>query len=373
MGSPFVDWVHLFQRHNTHRVDGGNVLEAPLPVIASGVQITDDWSKPDALIESYRRLRYAGSHETSIGVSCDGSSVDLSGNVGRFGRSDNVFNLDWLETMAASNEVCARHGLPGFTPGELFHKATLSDRDKERGLIYEYTGARVSEIHVTKNFHTGSPSMAREVIRWWASQSKARLRKGRLGDETVIFGGRASTYQVEAYIKAPEMLAHAVGSEAKAAMKKSEMYGWCDDSGVVRIEVKARRGFLRDRGMNFVGGVNMENITSLFDASAGFLLDAKPEHLARVADQLPRKLRKYALLWLSGHDLEQSFSRATVFRIAKDLRGYGLDVTTPRPSKDSENVNAELDALLSSLPTFQLVEARAPEWYDAAAEWGKAA
>lgn len=360
MGSPFVDWVHLFQRHNTHRVDGGNVLEAPLPVIASGVRITDDWSKPDALIESYRRLRYSGSHETSVGVCCDGSSVDLSGNVGRFGRSDNVFNLCWDESLWAANLICARHGLPSFESGELFHKATLSERDTERGLIYEYTGARVSEIHVTKNFHTGSPGMAREVIRWWASQSKARLRKGRLGDETVIFGGRASTYQIEAYIKAPEMLAHAVGVEAKQAMRKSEMFQWCEASGLVRIEVKARRGFLRDRGMNFVGGVNMENLTSLFDASAGFLLDAKPEHLARVADNLPKKLRKYALLWLSGCDLEQAYSRATVFRIAPELRGYGMDVTTPRARGDGRDVVAELDALLGSLPSFNLVEARPP-------------
>lgn len=373
MGAPFVDWVHLFQRHNTHRVEGGSVFEAPLPVVASGVRITDDWSRPDGLIESYRRQMVSGSHLTAVGLSCDGSSVDMSGNVGRFGRPDNVFNLGWDETLAAANELCSRNGLPGFDAGEFMMKNTVSERDLKHGLIHEYTGGRLSEIHVTKNFHTGSSSMAREVIRWWASQSKARLRKGRLGDETVIFGGRASTYQIECYIKAPEMLAHATGIEAKAAMRQSEMFQWCEASGLVRIEVKARRGFLRDRGMNFVGGVTMENVTNLFDASAGFLLDAKPEHLARVADNLPRKLRKYALLWLSGHDLEQAFSRATVFRIAKDLRGYGLDVCTPRPRKEGADVAAELDALLGSLPTFQLVEASPPEWYDAASEWGRAA
>lgn len=373
MGAPFIDWVHFFQRHNVHRVEGGSVFDAPLPVVASGCRVVDRWDMADGLTESFSAKQCRGSHETGYWIKSDGSSVDLSGNVGRFGRPDNVFNLDWSETLAAAELLCMREKLPGFAPGELMLKPTVSARDLERGLIHEYTGARLSELHVTKNFHTGSAAMAREVIRWWASQSKARLRKGRLGDETVIFGGRASTYQVECYIKAPEMLAHASGLDAKNAVRVSDLYQWCDDTGIVRIEVKARRGFLRDRGMNFVGGVTMEKVISLFDGAAGFLLDARPEHLARLADNLPRKLRKYALLWLSGHDLEQAFSRATVFRIARDLRGYGLDVTTPRPRKESAEAKAELDALLSSLPSFHLTEAVAPEWYDAASEWGKAA
>ncbi len=369
---PFIDWVHVFQRHNTVRAEGGDVTDAPFPVVASGVRITDVWDR-EGPVESFLGLVHEGSHSSKVWLRSDGSNVELSGNPGRFGRPDNVFNLGWEETLDVSNRLLAARGLPAFSAGEVKVKDSVSAHDAQRGLFEEWTGARVSELHVTKNYFTGSPEVAREVIRFWASQSKARLRKGRLGDETVVFGSGASTHQVECYIKAPEMLAHAKGEDAKRAMQESELYQWCHDTGLVRIEVKAKRGYLRNRGMNFLGGVNMDKVINLFDKATGFLLDARPDQLARVADQLPRKLRKYALLWLSGYDLQLAYSRATVFRIAKELREYGLDITTPRKVAGAENAVQELDKLLSKLPSFELVEAAAPSWYCAESEWGKAA
>jgi hypothetical protein len=366
--STFIDWVRMAQYHH----------EADLDVIAGSVkaQVNLDCPKREEII-SYGWKQHPGSHGTNVNLKSDGSTVLLSGNVGRWGRSDNVFNLDWTKTVEAANKVVNSFGLPSFTTGERIIRPSLSERDWARmkrtgvDLSHMWTGAGVSEIHITRNFLTGSSMSAKEVMGVWASQGMSRMRKGRFGDSTVVFGRGNSTHQVEAYDKASEMLAHAKNEIDRERIRKSDLYRWVLESGMVRIELKARRGFLRDSGLNYLGAISMDKLVSLFEQKTEFLLDVSPERRMRLLENFPRKLRGHALNWMSGADMSNILSRATYFRVAKQLRECGIDISERRHGV--MDPSDALDKMIAELPRFSLIEAREPEWYDAAEQWGKAA
>lgn len=280
---PFVDWASLFQSWG----DGDS-----LPVVGDGRVLRSDLDLETLHSDSVRFLRHEGSHSTAVFLRSDGRNVSQWGNVGRYGRPDNVFNLSWAETFERAGQLNQQLNLPAFTVGEQFERPVKTLRDARLGLFYAWTGARVSELHLTANYSTGSDSLAREAIRHFTSQRAARLSKSRLGATTVVFGNHAKGgRQVEVYTKADEMLAHAKGEKAKEAMRQSMTYQWARDVGLVRVELKMRRMALRDAAMNYAGGITMEKIVSIFAKHTDFLIDAAPERTVRLVDSMPRKLR----------------------------------------------------------------------------------
>lgn len=359
----FVDWLDIFQQHPS---------TVEMPIVGDGYRLKTDLSCETLKAEAISSLRHEGSHSTSVAVRSDGHYVHVKGNVGRLGRPDNVFNLDWPDTFEAASKVAQQYGLPAFTFGEHYLRPVRTERDARLGLFDAWSGARVSEMHLTRNYSAGSDGMANQALRYFFSQRAARHSKSRLGATTVVFGSRNTAgRQVQVYLKADEMLAHAKGEKAKEAVRNSQIYQWARDVGLLRIEVKLRRMALRDAGMNYAGGITMGKIVSLFEKHTGFLQDAAPDRICRLADQLPRKLRLVALAWLRGDDLTSTLSRATFYRYSRALREYGLDITEPRGVSD--NAEATLQNMLDALPRFSLIPQREPEWYSAADEWKIAA
>ncbi|HQR02503.1 MAG: hypothetical protein JSR19_01390 [Proteobacteria bacterium] len=357
----FIDWADLFQRHGSDT----------LPVVGSGRQVRTDLDMDKLEAETIRKLNFEGSHSTQVQVWSDGHAQCLRGNVGRWGRPDNVWNLDWADTLAKANTIAQEHGLRDFTPGEHYLKDSVSKHDAERGIFEGWTGARCSRLDVTANYQTGSHEMARHLFQFVGGLRAARISKSRLGETTLVWGSGGSAKQVELYLKGPELLAHAKGDLEKARVKKSDIYQFCMDVGLVRIECKWRRGFLRDHGMNFVGGINMGKIEALYRRETAFLLDANPDRLVHLVDAMPKKLKLYALAWMDGRDVAGMVSRATFYRVAKGLREYGLDIAEPRAA--SSHAEEDLQKMLDALPRFSLRPLGMPEWYEASSYERKAA
>lgn len=367
--STFIDWIYLSQRH-----------AGELPIVGDGVRVSGDSfevlevdDEKFVVVRPGADIRYscpskshAGSHSTNLRVRCDGSKVQLSGNVGRFDRADNVFNYGFSDTLEKAGSIVKAYALPPFSAGEEVLKETVSKRDFDLGLVTEWTGATVRELHVTRNYFAGNESLAIEVMKFFNGQRAARLSKGRHGNETVQFGdlakkGKTFHKALVVYRKAPEMLAHAKGEAAKALIKKSPEYQMAADLGMIRVECKWGAHFLRDNGLRFVGAINMGKLISLFDRETGFLLNATPDQAARVVSDLPNRVKAAALLWLRGDDLRSVYSRRTYFRICKTLRDYGIDASEPRTgAQDGEQ---ELQALLDALPRFELKALACPDWY----------
>lgn len=371
--SVFIDWLNIAQRHSG--VD--------LPIVGDGVtmkgesfeQVEVD-GRQFVVVTPGEQFKYQipskqhrGSFDTSLRLRSDGSTVLLSGNPGRFERTDNVFNYGIDDTVRLASEVVASYGLPAFSAGDCRSKPDPSDRDRELGLLAEWNGAVFRELHVTQNLSAGNEHLAKEYMAFASGLRAARIAKGVYGDETIVFGalarkGRPMHKAVVIYRKAAEMLAHAKGEEAKERVKKSQEYQFAMDTGLVRCECKWGSHFLRDNGLRYMGEANMAKIISIFQRETEFLRSANPDRAVRLVSDIPRKYRLAALAWIRGDDLSALLSRATYFRTVKGLRDYGLDVAERRVGASDENqAEQDLQAMLDRLPRFDLRPLAVPEWY----------
>ncbi|SFJ01537.1 phage/plasmid replication protein [Nitrosomonas sp. Nm34] len=317
----FIDWITISQIHEG----------ASLPVIASGaIVFYDGFGIPR--FEKASPARFGGSYETSLQIKCDGSFVSLNGNVGRFSRRDNLFNLGWRETVEKCNRIMLDKSLPVFTPRGLSPDLT------------ESRGARLSRLDITANFACGSESQARHLIRWLADRSVSRMKKGRAGDESVWWSN--TRHMIKAYIKHIEMEKHGMKTD-------DPVYEWCRDNGIVRVEVELKKRMLHDEGMHKLENVTDQKIQQIFEAETEIFRRVDRSDEPDILDAIPSRYRVTAAAWLAGEDLRTIMSNGTLYRHAKILREYGLDITEPR----------NVTRFPTKVHVVELKPVSPPDWY----------
>lgn len=330
----FVDWLTISQEHP----EGG------LPLVDAGaVWATDEAG--EVKWRTVRRVVHEGSYETSLSVRCDGARVELSGNVGRFGRPDNVWGFGLSECLARANEVLAEYGLPPFSAGQQHHRVT------KNGIRSEWTGARISRIDLTANYETGSEANAHALLQYLATQHKSKQRGRTCGQGSTVDWGRGSRRQYwKAYIKHLEMLHHGCSNV--------ELVNYCQAVGLVRFEGTIRSNALTDIGAAYLGdylsGWSMPQLVRLFDESAQILTRA--EKVTDDLDCLPRSVRCTARDYLAGMAVGSNLSRATFYRHRAQLLKYGIDIAMPNITPFKPRVQV-----------IELKPAARPSWYQLAA------
>lgn len=297
----FIDWITISQLHTESE---------PFPIFTGGINVDYD-PLGNARFERVRPANFKGSHETSLRIKSDGRHISLSGNVGRFSRKDNLFNCGWLETLGKCNRILLDRGLPAFNAGQIRNAIGQGD----------IPSARVSRLDLTANFETGSESQARALIRWLATRSVSRMKKGRAGDESVWWVN--SRHMLKAYIKHIEMLKHGCNEDDPA-------YIFCKEKGVVRVEIELKRRLLNDLDMVDIEKISDEKLIQVFHEQTEIFNAVDRSDEPDILDAIPTKIRMHAAAWMAGQDLKQLMSRATFFRHAKVLRDYGIDITEPR-------------------------------------------
>lgn len=297
----FIDWLTISQLHTEAE---------PFPIYTGGINVEYD-AEGNARFERVRPAKFSGSHETRINIKSDGRHISLSGNPGRFCRKDNLFNADWKGTLEKCNRILLSRGLPAFHAGKIINAVGKSDTP----------GARVSRIDITANFATGSESQARHLIRWLASRSIARMKKGRAGDESVWWSN--TRHMLKAYIKHLEMEKHGYSVTDPS-------YQYCKEQGVVRVEIELKRRLLNDLDMVDIRNITDEKLIKVFHEQTEVFNAVDRTDEPDILDAIPTKSRVHAAAWMAGKDLRQLMSRATFFRHAKVLREYGIDITEPR-------------------------------------------
>ncbi len=317
----FIDWLTASQHHP----EGG------LPVITGGLIVFYD---ERGCVRSERNCAtsHAGSFDTSVRVSCDGFRVSLSGNVGRFGRKDNLFNFGWDETREAVNRILVSLGLPIFTVSRL-----LPSGEKQRGAV-------VSRLDITANFATGSESQARAAIRGIGSRSISRMKKGTATDESVWYANSRS--MLKAYIKHLELANHGTPSDDPS-------YVFAKENGIVRLECEIKKRVLSELKMNDWDDISQEKLEHLFTEQTAPFRSFDRSDEPDLLDSIPTRSRVYASAWLAGQDLRATCSRATLFRHARVLREHGLDILEPR----------NLVHFPVKVRIVDLVALEAPDWY----------
>lgn len=335
-GGPFIDWLTASQFH-----PGGS-----LPLVTGGVIVHYDPSG-FPLHERNCASRHGGSYGTGVRVSCDGYRVGVSGNVGRLSRPDNVFNHHWSGTLARANRVLADNGLPAFDAGDGVHleraaSAAVGDGEPIRA------GCRLSRLDLTANYAAGSDSQARAVIRWLTGRSVSRMRKGYSGDSSVWFSN--TRHMLKAYLKGPELVAH--GMDAK-----NPLVAWCMDKGIVRVEVELKKRLLSELKLNEIENVSDEVLAELFREQTAIFRGVDRSDEPDIIDALPVRSRAYASAWLAGQDVRNLCSRRTLFRHAKALREFGIDILEPR----------SVERFPVRVRVIDLEPVEVPDWYD----WGE--
>ncbi|WP_046166721.1 phage/plasmid replication protein [Chromobacterium vaccinii] len=363
MNSLFIDSITISQTYpGRYNPDTGEV-EPTLPLVDSGV--VGKWGRDmetgelveDAEWGQSSKLFIRGSFDSLVVIKSDGFRVSLTGNIGRLDRADNLFNLDWDATIAKCNEILGRFRLPPFTKGEQVVNANPSAYDLQHGInLIKWTGAKVSNFHVTENLATGSPENAAAFMGWASTQSMNNIKRNRTCPESCSWGSKAGRKMFKLYIKHLEMLApgHMHG-RSKTEIKTDPVYQFAKEQGIVRAELEAGRLLLRDKSLQYLGDITMEKIVALFRSETQPLLNRVREDITRLdIEGLPSKIRMTAACYLRGEDVRPLLSQATFYRHAKQLREYGIDINEPL---------AKFEKINHVIKVIEVKPLECPEWY----------
>lgn len=328
----FIDWINIQQKHNgLNDLNGGYFMELE----SDGMEM---W-------KTAKHLKVEGSFSTSVLVRSFAGQVELRGNVGRWCRADNVFNVDFDTAILRCNQIVDCFGLPHFgDDGDYWE-----DKD---GKIRS-NGAAVTRLDLTRNYATGSPEDAVRYMAWLDGLSLPYIRRGRMvGSTTVQWGSNTGRYKLIAYNKAVEMLAHAKNDEDRERIRASQIYQYCLENGIVRVELKLARLELEAQGLRFLGDIKMDKLQVLFDEKVAFLHGSKVRDDLDLAE-LPQHVRLTYTAFMSGVDVTQILQPRTLRNHAKALRPYGVDILSA----------PDVLRLKTRVREIQIQAVDAPDWY----------
>ena len=340
----FVDWLTIKQ-----------TFDFELPLVNAGVVFSVD-THGEVEWQTQRASKIQGSHDTSIQLRSDGHTVVFSGNVSRFGRTNNLFGYSFSDCLRRIAVVLTRFGLPAFSAGQKFYR-NVRHEDGSYSQKLAYTGASISRIDLTKNYETGSLSNARAYLEFLATQQgNARLKVGTFEDgETVQWGKGSKRLYSKVYIKSTEMRKHAKPSdlinEDGFAKPILDCINYCEAVGIVRFEITAKTTQLIDMNCNYLGGFDMKQLEILFNERAALLTRA--EHSTDDLEELPNAFRRTARDYLAGDDLARRLSVSTYRRHRMALLPYGLDISVRRNVIDFK----------PRVRVIELKPASVPSWY----------
>lgn len=349
-----IDWITIQQ---THKLAEGQKL----PLLNSGQVVflsPDDKGELKIDFHTAKRFQHQGSHSTSVQLMCDGETVKFSGNIGRLGRVDNVFNLTIEQTLIKLNALLKLYNLPPFTFYDCQYTFCKSTNKLEK---IPHFGAEITRLDIARNFATGKDN-AFQMIDDLSTKSIGHVKNGRTPDgSTVYWGRKGGRNYTKAYIKHIELFANARGRDENKNKRKdmivqSDIYKFCEANGLVRIEIELDRKTLLDSEMRYGTGLTMQALRKIYDDRINEILPVTKFEANRFdLSALPPKLRAVATLYYQKANMEDLYSRATFYRHAKALREYGIDITIPYKGQKT---------FAPIIRQIVLNPIQQPEWYE---------
>jgi hypothetical protein len=353
----FCDWLTCYQDHPDKVlpiINDGCVVRFEPECFSKTLDFATGELRPmfDATKAEYtvfRRMEHEGSYETKISVRCDGRRVEISGNVGRFGRPDNLFGCKVLETIDRANQILAVLGLPPFT-----HNDKTAPHARDEG-FHKSHNCVVTRVDLTANFAAGSREAAFRVLNWMSGQGTARNSGKNLRNygNGVTWNEGSKRHYEKLYFKADE-LGKYVSDEVKH---------YCEQNGILRYEISLKARELADRGLqSMLGwahvtkeGTRMENV--IYGKFAEVL--TRNQVTVTEIQDIPGKLGLIARSYLNGENPYESLhaGSSTVRRWRSQLMEYGIDIAQP----------IDVTRLTQRVRVIELQPLSAPAWYDRSA------
>ena len=360
----FCDWLTIYQDHDLRDENDDPIL---LPVLNDGYVVRFE---PDAFVSRgtmdaetgeiafapmfdaakaeytvSRRMEHEGSYESMVSIRCDGRRVELSGNVGRFGRPDNVFGLPVLETIDRANEILAALGLPPFS-------CTVRNAPYARTDSFaKGQNAVITRVDLTANFASGSREAAFRVLHWMSGQGTARNsgKNPRNYGNGITWNEGSKRHYEKLYFKADELGPHV----------SPEVRNYCEQNGLLRYEVSLKARELADRGLQSMMGwlpVEKEG-TKMENVIYGHFAQVLTRNQVTVTEcqKIPGKLGLIARSYLNGENPYEALEAgiSTRRRWRQQLLRYGLDIAQP----------IDVTRMNTRIRVIDLQPVSAPAWY----------
>ena len=355
----FCDWLTIYQKHHFD-----------LPVISDGVVKAVDGDGV-LVFESKRKLHHKGSFDSSIHISCDGNTVYLSGNVGRWNRQDNLFGYSVQECVLIANQILKNFNLPPFTNGKLVpiskskenyvdlkkgSKPTFKNldmriqSDSDAGFIHD--GACITRVDLTVNYFSGSAQNASNVIvnlqgfKMGKFEPKSYFNVGVSWGETSQGKGSKWVY-AKMYNKASDYIRH---HSKDTKFFDPKLFDFMLTNGLVRHEITLKSRYLKQNNLNQIKSweLGMENkIYALFD---------DPLRATSHVDsflEIPGRAGELAVAWRDGADLKTRLSPRTFRRYRAQLLEFGIDISVP----------VNVSRLKIRVEVIELRPVAVPDWY----------
>lgn len=357
----FCDFLTIYQEHSpltTPDLNSGRFvrLKATPESHEQVISIVDEWGEilADGGLEftSARALTHEGSYDTSIHIKAEGGRVEVSGNLGRFGRPDNVFGYGVGECVRIANAICRSLDLPVFTWGNV----RVSDGAAARGVsltqdaVSVATGrmmkadAIITRIDLTKNYVSGSQENLAKLIHYMGGMHVRNTAPSKCYATGVTWGEGSKHWYAKLYDKWADLV--------RSAHAAPELVQWVRDSGIARFEVSLKSRWLNRKRLQSVSawesGEMAKVIYGKFDkVITGFTVGVDSYQ------DIPGRLGEIAIAWREGVDMERRLPKTTFYRFRKQLLGYGIDIKEP----------CDVSRLPIQVRTISLSEAKVPEWY----------
>lgn len=298
----FCDWITVSQQHEEKH----DYADTTYQVVCT--------KTGELQISKNNPVQHKGSYETSVRIQTNSGRITLSGNVGRFGRPDNLFGYSVDTVKRQANEIISSLGLPPFSAGT-FHRI---DNGRKENSTLVYTGAKISRIDITTNLCANSKRS--EFLNWAAQQQPSRMKTTTYGDgQTVYYRTTLKTSKL--YNKSEELIKH----DKTNLRYTKKLIEFCDQHGIVRHETTFKNKFLDKYGLKPWCKCTSENIQSHYLVE---LNKINRTHIMNELQDLPLTIRGTYYAYINGENMNQ-LSKSTFYRHRKELLKIGVDIAAP--------------------------------------------
>lgn len=315
---------------------------------------------------------HEGSYSTKINIYSNGKTVVVQGNPSRFNRQDNLYGLQTInECVTVYNQILLQLGLPPFTKQVGEPLCQLSKDGKT--MIEDYNGARINEIHFTKNKSVGQGNEL-PFIRGISSQPMGRRRAFLFPDGNTVLWGEKSAWQRDKLYNKGEDLKRLRNKQVKIFGENSpelkyydDITQFCIDNGIVRQETEFKAKFLTRNRYHIYGIVTENNLIQhiKFDDIYKTLGEIKNMNYETISEQLIAKnickstqsanaTEGWALKWMHGMPIKKTDRQFYVHNAR--LKQLGMDMSLPfNVSTRPPRITSETEIIISDI--------NPPHWY----------
>lgn len=288
---------------------------------------------------------HKGSFCDQISISIRGSLLKVSGNPSRWGRLDNLFGLETIDScISVYNNILTSLGLPIFT--KCTRRMYLQTKENEKIKVTS-DGAIIKEIHITSNISVGEGNEDHYISGISTlpyRHSLPRLHSNGKSVDWLSKQGNAHLIYPTVYNKEHELRLHSLnkiknkfGENSKEYKYLIRVIDYCKTNGVVRFEQKLKSRFLQKKNLSYWGisdyhelndlhneFINLDSKLSVtamdFDTISEHLLNEGVVETTRSANTTAM----YAIQWMHGHSFD--FNKSQVKTHRARLRKIGIDI-----------------------------------------------